>query len=178
MKPKSNFLTKNEEKERYDLHKNDAKERGYRDFVVGVVEAIKESHKRDQKGLDFGAGRDSAVVAQLQEVGYDIKAYDPYYFDDVALLEERYDYISCTEVIEHLYDPKKEFQRLKDMLKEGGALYIMTEIYSEDIDFNNWYYKEDPTHVIFYTKKSFEWIKEHYGFESLEVNARVIKLGV
>ncbi|MEJ2488680.1 MAG: methyltransferase domain-containing protein, partial [Sulfurovaceae bacterium] len=74
--------------------------------------------------------------------------------------------------------PQKEFQRLKDMLQEDGALYIMTEIYSEDNDFKNWYYKEDPTHVIFYTKKSFEWIKEHYGFKSLEINGRVIKLAL
>lgn len=176
MKPKSNFLTVNEEKGRYDLHKNDANERGYRAFVSPVVDRIKKEQFSNEKGLDFGSGKDSAVVAQLQEVGYDIKSYDPYYFDDPELLKRRYDYISCTEVIEHFYNPKKEFQRLKDMLQKGGALYIMTEIYSEDIDFENWYYKEDPTHVIFYTKKSFEWIKEHYGFKSLEINARVIKL--
>ncbi|MEJ2497326.1 MAG: class I SAM-dependent methyltransferase [Sulfurovaceae bacterium] len=178
MKPKSSFLTKNEEKGRYDLHKNDANECGYRAFVSPVVERIKKEQSCDAKGLDFGSGRDSAVVTQLQEVGYDIKSYDPYYFPDEEVLKRRYDYISCTEVIEHFYRPQKEFQRLKDMLQEDGALYIMTEIYSEDNDFKNWYYKEDPTHVIFYTKKSFEWIKEHYGFKSLEINGRVIKLAL
>jgi hypothetical protein len=50
----------------------------------------------------------------------------------------------------------------------------MTEIYSEKINFATWYYKNDPTHVFFYTKKTFGWIKNEFNFKSIVFDKRVI----
>ena len=35
----------------------------------------------------------------------------------------------------------------------------MTDVFNQSINFENWYYKNDETHVIFYTKNTFDWIK-------------------
>jgi len=61
------------------------------------------------------------------------------------------------------------------MLKSGGRLYLMSDIY-DGRDFGSWYYKNDPTHVFLYTKETFEWIREHFGFKTLEIDKRFILL--
>lgn len=36
----------------------------------------------------------------------------------------------------------------------------MTNMYSPEIDFNAWYYKNDKTHVFFYSDEAFNWIQQ------------------
>ena len=34
----------------------------------------------------------------------------------------------------------------------------MTNFYNDSIDFEDWYYRKDPTHVVFYTEQTLEAI--------------------
>ena len=34
----------------------------------------------------------------------------------------------------------------------------MTNFYDDSINFNDWYYRKDPTHVVFYTEETFKFI--------------------
>ena len=34
----------------------------------------------------------------------------------------------------------------------------MTNFYDDSINFKDWYYRKDPTHVVFYKEKTFEFI--------------------
>ncbi len=162
------------EKERYELHDDDSEDEGYRKFVSPITSNIIKDFKAEAKGLDFGAGTSQIITKVLQEVGYDIASYDPYFHNYPQLLEKKYDYIASCEVIEHFYHPKKEFTLLKNMLKEAGKLYLMTDIYDEKIDFASWYYKNDPTHVFLYTEKTFEYIKKAYNFKKLQIEKRLV----
>ncbi|MBS3808501.1 MAG: methyltransferase domain-containing protein, partial [Bacteroidales bacterium] len=74
------------------------------------------------------------------------------------------------EVAEHFHHPRKEFNRLRNLLKPGGRLYCMTEIYQPDIPFQSWNYKNDETHVIFYHRKALEWIARHLSFSNLIIH--------
>ena len=56
------------------------------------------------------------------------------------------------------------------MLKPGGILAIMTNFYSEEIDFDEWWYQRDPTHVSFYSIKTFEWLSESFNWNILSNN--------
>ena len=105
---------------------------------------------------------------------FKIKAYDPIFHKNPKLLDEKYDYIACCEVIEHFYNPKKEFALLKKLLLKGGRLYCMTEIYDQNIDFGSWYYKNDPTHVFIYQRKTIDWINTEFGFSDVNINGRLI----
>ncbi len=58
-----------------------------------------------QTGLDFGSGQDAAVVAILKEKGYQIQAYDPFFFPDLNWKKHKFDFITATEVVEHLQHP-------------------------------------------------------------------------
>jgi hypothetical protein len=165
------------EKERYELHDTDTEDEGYRKFVSPITNNIVKDFSKCDKGLDFGAGTSAIISSVLDKHGYKIKNYDPYFHNYPSLLQDQYDYISSCEVIEHLYHPSVEFKRLREMLREAGKLYLMTDIYDER-DFKSWYYKNDPTHVFLYTKDTFTWIKENFGFKELYIEKRLVVLSL
>ena len=75
-----------------------------------------------------------------------------------------YDFISCTEVLEHVFDPAKVIFDLNKILKKDGWLGIMTNFYDENIDFASWYYRKDPTHVAFYSKETLTHIASNMSW--------------
>jgi hypothetical protein len=170
------LLDTTKEKERYNLHENDANDEAYQAFVSPITQAVLHSFTPTAVGLDFGAGKSSAICKVLQDNGYNIKAYDPFFNDDKVLLAQTYHYITSCEVIEHLYHPKKEFKRLHSLLKPNGALYCMTHLYDESIDFEKWYYKNDPTHVFIYQEETVAYICKTFGFRRYKVENRLISL--
>ena len=169
---------KKSEKERYKLHDDNSEDEGYRNFVSPITLHIENDFTKNTQGLDFGSGTSQIITKIMQEKGYTIDSYDPYFHPNIELLKNRYDYIAACEVIEHFYHPAKEFERLQSLLKKDAKLYLMTDIYDESIDFSKWYYKNDPTHVFFYTKKTFEWIQKKFGFSDLFIEKRLIVLSV
>lgn len=175
-RPAEKLLDNEKEKQRYESHTNDSDDLGYQNFVAPITNAVLKKFSKDDIGLDFGCGKDSPIVKVLRKNEYEILEYDPFFFDDKKLLEKKYDYIACCEVIEHFYNPKKEFELLKKLLKEDGILYLMTGIYNSTIDFSKWWYKNDPTHVFIFQKKTFEYIKKDFDFKDLKIEKNFIKL--
>lgn len=172
------YPSKHMEKERYEEHNNDVNDVEYQNFVSPIVNAVLSDYEKEDIGLDFGAGTGPVISKLLRDKDYNIKIYDPFFANYKERLEEKYDYIVCCEVMEHFHNPKKEFKLLKSMLNPEGSLYCMTNIYSEDIDFIKWNYKNDLTHVFFYHQKALEWIKDKYGFSSLKVKENLISFTI
>ena len=168
------LLTPEEEKERYLLHENDVTDEAYQQFVTPVVEKVLSSFKPPAKGLDFGAGTGPVIAKLLGERGYEIALWDPFFHPDPVVLESKYDFIVCCEVIEHFHTPQAEFQLMKSLLKPGGQLICMTDPLPKDKSFKDWHYKNDPTHVIFYSEENIAWIKEHIGFSEAHLEGRLI----
>ncbi|MDA0684693.1 MAG: class I SAM-dependent methyltransferase [Bacteroidetes bacterium] len=166
----------NEEKARYEEHNNDVNDDGYRRFVAPITSRILASYRPSDKGLDFGSGTGPVISVVLEEAGYDITQFDPFFRDDRAALERHYDYIACCEVVEHFHDPATEFARLHGLLLPGGRLYIMTFLYDESIDFKGWHYQRDSTHVFIFRKQTMEWIAERFGFTSVSFDGRLVVL--
>ena len=164
-----------EEKERYLSHQNDVEDRGFQKFVSPMVKAIKKNHTTKEKGLDFGAGTGPVVSKLLRDLNYKMALYDPFFHPNKDPLNNSYDFIVCCEVIEHLHNPLKEFILLKKLLNQIGVLYCMTDLLPEKEDFKNWYYKNDFTHVIFYTPKTLQWIQKKVGFKHLSIDNRLIR---
>jgi len=52
----------------------------------------------------------------------------------------------------------------------------MTDMYDSKIDFSRWYYKNDPTHVFFYSSETFQWIQKHQEWRNLYITERIIVL--
>ncbi|HKL38811.1 MAG TPA: class I SAM-dependent methyltransferase, partial [Bacteroidales bacterium] len=157
-------LSLQEEKERYEKHNNDVDDPRYQQFVSPVVESVLRHHTRRERGLDYGAGTGPVITKLLRDRYYTIETYDPFFDDNPEVLQSSYDYIVCCEVAEHFHRPYEEFQRLHQLMKPGGSLYCMTQLYREGIDFQAWNYKNDETHVIFYHPGAIKWIARQNGF--------------
>ena len=89
--------------------------------------------------------------------------YDPFYAPDAQPLQQKYNFITTTEVVEHLHRPRQELERLWSCLKQNGLLGIMTKRVADQATFANWHYKNDPTHVCFFALETFEWLATHWG---------------
>lgn len=169
------LLSPARERSRYEKHNNDVNDKGYQRFVSPITNAVQKECSIDDVGLDFGAGTDSAVSKILRDNNYNIKQYDLFFHNHPELLQQTYDYIICCEVIEHFHNPKKEFALLKQLLKPHGTLYCMTDIYNPTITFSSWYYKDDETHVFIYQKKTLEWVQNHFKFNMMTINQRLVR---
>lgn len=171
----SSLPSPEKEKLRYDQHKNSPDD-GYSDFISPLLNYVRRNISKEKKGLDFGCGPKSILTQTLSESHYLIEKYDPFYENNLSLLQQKFDFIAACEVVEHFHHPAMEFRKLKAMLLNKGELLLMTHLFDHSINFDKWYYKNDFTHVFFYTKESFEWIKNHYNFSELEINGRFIRL--
>lgn len=157
------------ERARYEEHHNDVNDARYQQFVSPLTDAALRDFGPEHTGLDFGAGTGPVACKILQDAGYDIQAYDPFFHPHPELLLRVYDYIICCEVIEHFFYPAQAFTQLKGLLKPGGAIYCKTHLYDESIPFLNWYYRKDPTHAFIYTVETLHWIKARFGFRELVI---------
>lgn len=170
------YVSLEDEKKRYEEHNNNVDDPRYQKFVSPITDAVLRDFNKNATGLDFGAGTGPVISKVLRDHNYSIVTYDPFFCNKPEVLKEQYDYIVCCEVVEHFYRPDKEFELLKNLLKPGGKLYCMTHLYSDKVDFEKWYYKNDSTHVFFYRAETFKWIKEHFRFNNVFIDGRLIEL--
>jgi len=168
------YISEKAEEARYLTHNNDVEDPRYQDFVKPITSKILKDFSPEQSGLDYGCGTGPVITTQLEKKGYTISLYDLYFHPNKEVLKTKYDFIICCEVMEHFSVPKREFRELASLLKPGGKLYCKTSLYSEKIDFDNWYYKNDVTHIFFYTAKSLQWIKDKLDFSALEIHPNAI----
>lgn len=152
------------EQAQYALHRNDPDDCRYRGFLARLAEPLLERLPPRQYGLDYGCGPGPALAAMLSEAGHRIALYDPFFQPDPAVLERRYDFITCTEVWEHFHRPAAEFARLHALLEPGGWLGVMTRLQTDDSRFANWHYRRDPTHVVFYRAATLHDIARRFGW--------------
>ncbi len=152
------------EKAEYDQHRNEVADPGYRAFLARLADVLIPRLAGGARGLDFGCGPGPALVAMLGEAGFQVEGYDPFYAPDERLLESRYDFITCTEVVEHLHHPAAVFDQLDDLLRPGGWLGIMTCFQTDDERFAGWHYRRDPTHVVFYREETLRRVGEQRGW--------------
>ena len=109
----------------------------------------------------------------FEEADHHVKLYDPFYARDDEVLKQDYDFITASEVVEHLHDPATELERLWSMLKPGGWLGIMTKLALDKEAFAKWHYKNDLTHVCFFSRETMEWLARRWGAEYVQVGADV-----
>lgn len=167
------------EQQRYLKHHNDPSDKGYRTSVQPLVNEILRHQSPVQRGLDYGAGQNSAVAEMLAESGFELKLYDPVFHPASLLLHTHFDFVICCEVIEHFHAPRYEFQRLRELLRDGGKLYIKTSLFdAQTMPFGEWYYKNDFTHVFFYSRPTLEFIAAQYGFSEIYIKGNMAVLTV
>jgi hypothetical protein len=172
----ANYLNSDLEKCEYDKHENDPDDLGYRHFLNKLLAPLNDLLNPISSGLDFGSGPGPTISIMMKEQGHTMKNYDIFYADNKSLLTKQYDFITCTEVVEHFHNPHNEFKLLHSLLKPNGYLGIMTKRVLSKEKFATWHYKNDPTHVCFYSDDTFKYIAKTAGYELSNINSDTVIL--
>lgn len=160
----SRLLKPEDEKARYAYHLNDPSDSGYRKFLSKLSDPLIKRLGSPKEGLDFGCGTGPALAQMLEDAGHKVSLYDPFFYPDASLLDKKYDFVSCTEVLEHLHFPVRELNLLDGLLKPGAVLAVMTCFQDDDAMFARWHYRRDPTHVVFYKEETLRYIAQSFNW--------------
>lgn len=172
-------LTRSQEKAVYDQHENSPSDPRYRQFLSRLAEPLKARlAKKKLHGLDFGSGPGPTLSVMLEESGYVMSVYDPFYAPDTSVLNRQYDFVTCTEAIEHFHKPGKEWRLLLGLIKPGGLLAIMTRLVptAEPAGFLEWHYKNDPSHVSFFSRETFHYLAKRDCLQCELIGSDVVLL--
>ena len=174
--PEKYHVSDAQEKARYDEHNNDPDDPGYRKFLSRLADPLCQKLPSGASGLDFGCGPGPALAAMLREQGFETAVYDKFYAADGRVLEKTYDFITATEVLEHLCQPGKDLNRLWQILRPGGIFGIMTKLVKDKAAFDNWHYKRDTTHVCFFSAETLLWLGDFLRAQVEFINSDVVLL--
>ena len=155
---KKNYVSRNEEKKHYLKHNNTLNDEGYRNFLLSLIKPLKDKISLNDFGLDYGCGYAPALADIMKKDGYKIDVYDPFFFPNSNIFLKKFNFIACSEVVEHLFKPYEEFIKIDNLMDYNAWFGVMTSFMTEDYLFKDWHYRRDPTHVVFYKKKPFEVI--------------------
>lgn len=158
-------LPVNKERAIYEYHQNEAGDPGYRRFLSRLTGPLLGQLSPGLSGLDFGCGPGPVLADMLREAGMAVSLYDPFFHPRAEVLDCQYDFVTCTEVFEHLHRPAEVFRQLDSLLKPGGWLGIMTCFQTDDTRFAGWHYRRDPTHVVFYREFTLACVARTMGWE-------------
>ena len=157
-------LDEDAELARYQLHENSPDDPRYREFLSRLSTHLVPKLPSAAEGLDFGSGPGPTLSVMLEEQGFRMNLYDPFFAPSADAFDRTYDFITSTETVEHFYQPGKEFRLLDGLLRSNGWLGVMTEMLEPEVDFTRWWYHREPTHVCFYTRETMAWIAERHNW--------------
>ncbi|MEX2380897.1 MAG: class I SAM-dependent methyltransferase [Opitutales bacterium] len=148
----------------YLTHENDPGDSRYRRFLSRLANPLIEKLVRGMEGLDYGSGPGPTLSLIFEEAGFPMSIYDPFFAPGTEVLERSYDFVTCSETVEHFHRPAEEFAHFERLLKKEGFLGVMTEILEPETSFAKWWYRRDPTHVCFYRRETMRWIAHSHGW--------------
>jgi len=172
--PPAQHLSAVDEKACYDLHNNQADDPGYRRFLDRLFSPMCERLTPGASGLDIGCGPGPTLSGMFEDMGHAVALYDPFYAPDTSVLSARYDFITLSEVIEHMATPGSDMDNLWSCLKPGGWLGIMTKRVHDLEAFRGWHYITDPTHISYFSEETFRWMTARWTAMGHAANLTVV----
>ncbi|MCX9073921.1 MAG: class I SAM-dependent methyltransferase [Candidatus Methanoperedens sp.] len=176
--PENLHLSVENEAARYRLHENSLSNEGYAGMFLEKISLIGAHCGGVHSVLDYGCGPEPVLALLMKKEGFDCDFYDPIFF---PLFPERsFDLVISTEVFEHFRDVRTEIENIRSILAPSGFLAVMTSFHDTIQDFGKWWYRTDPTHICFFSWRTFEWIAYKFGFEIIYRNKKnfiILKLG-
>ena len=168
--PDEFHLSPVDEEARYLLHNNTLSNEGYVNMFMEKIKLIHQYCPGISSVLDYGCGNEHILAELLQREAYECDCYDLYFHPGFPV--RSYDLVISTEVFEHFRNVRNELIKILPLLRTGGFLAIMTSFHDPIEDFENWWYHSDPTHICFFSTKTFDWISKQFGFKKIYSNQK------
>jgi hypothetical protein len=149
----------------YQQHNNSEENLGYVAMFQDFIDKSVAPHKEQIKSaLDFGSGPSPVLAKMLVREGFETDIYDKFFSPEKVFEGKQYDLITSTEVFEHIGDVQGVMTLLSRHLNPGGFLALMTQFHDNTREhYLNWWYRRDPTHIVFYRPESFAVLAKQHG---------------
>jgi SAM-dependent methyltransferase len=88
---------------------------------------------------------------------------------------ESFDVITCFDVLEHLYEPRKVMARVAEWLKPEGIFYVLVpnvDSAEARVFGSYWHGLELPRHLFHYSPASLKFLAESAGFREVSLETR------
>jgi SAM-dependent methyltransferase len=88
---------------------------------------------------------------------------------------ESFDVITCFDVFEHLYEPRRVMAKVAEWLKPGGIFYVLVpNVYSAEgrVFRSYWHGLELPRHLFHYSPASLKSLAESAGLRAVSLETR------
>ncbi len=167
-------LSTTDELKVYEQHQNSPSDTRYRNFLSRLFDPLQQRLAAKSCGLDFGSGPGPTLSVMFQEAGHAVDIYDPFYSPDRGPLSRRYDFVTASEVVEHFRVPHTDLNGMWSCVRPGGFLGIMTKLAENHTAFAKWHYKNDPTHISFFSRQTFSWLSAKWGAQLTFVGNDVV----
>lgn len=158
----SQLPSSQEEKDRYDTHNNSIHNEGYVRFLNRIIQPMLGYLEPGMRGLDYGSGPGPVLSELVAREGLLCDNYDPIYAPSQST--GPYDFVFSTETFEHFHRPARDLEVITSLLRPGGYLGVMTELWTSLEAFAKWSYTRDHTHVTFFNQRTFDVIAERFSF--------------
>ncbi len=138
------------------------------------IQRLSKETVAGRKMLDVGAGQSQykPYFQHLEYVSQDLGIGDETWdFSKIDIISEIYsipvsdqsfDYILCTQVMEHLKYPHEAFKEFSRILKPGGQLFVTCPL--------TWKEHQKPHDFFRYTQFSLKFLAEENNFEVVELS--------
>ncbi len=157
----------------YDQHNNSLENKGYVAMFERFLEPLALDKPLDI--LEYGSGPGPVLATLLAQKGHRVRLYDPIYAPQVLREDEQFDVITSTEVIEHIDDVLGVFEMWLAHLRPQGRIALMTQFHPQnDEAFGRWWYVRDPTHIGFFTPRTFDYLASKFGLKMLHIDTKSV----
>ena len=168
-------LSLEKENSLYNNHQNSLENQGYVQMFEDFLDYFWNDLTCKDKSLDFGSGPTPVLSQLLHKRNVQVDCYDKFYQPIKCFENQTYDFITSTEVFEHLNNPLETLRLLTKHLRPKGILAIMTLFHQNDqAHFLTWWYRRDPTHITFYTPKTLEILAHKCGLDVVKTDEKRI----
>lgn len=160
-------LVPEKERERYLLHQNDDEDSGYSCYLSAFIDSSIEPFAPPPASvLDYGSGPYPLLSRLLSGRGYRVAAFDPFFSPGLPGDGSPFDLVVAHEVIEHCFDPRAALERMAGHLHPSGILSLSTHFRPDGPRaFLSWWYRQDSTHVSFFSEPCLDLLCGRLGFE-------------
>jgi len=153
------------------------------------IAGIFKDQSRIYRILDYGSGAGN-LTNSLRLHGYHVDSYEPMYdTSPPANNGLGYDVIVLHEVMEHIEDIPCAMKTIYDVANDEAVVLVFTLLTDELLlhaddfisGFGSWWYKDDMTHVSFFSSLAFKHVCQNtkdYNFQLLAVTMRGVFLRV
>jgi SAM-dependent methyltransferase len=94
---------------------------------------------------------------------------------DASFAPESFDVITCFDVLEHLYEPRRIVARVGEWLKPGGIFYVLVpnvDSAEARVFGTYWHGLELPRHLFHYSPTSLKFLAESAGLQEVSLETR------